>query len=421
MKKAYVIVDAYSSGRMLPDIFREKICDNQDAVLVHVQSTPYIMSKMAVFEVEKYAENIIYTGIIDNVISALSKYHVLAVLVGQEPGVELADLLSEKLNLSSNGTRKSTARRDKYEMIKTIADAGLAAPKFIKSKKISEILHWIEAETNYPVVLKVLRSASTDGVYICRDEQEVSEAFAKSIGHKTIMEEINSEVLVESFLNGKEYVVDAVSYDGQHYITDVWLYEKRYIPGHGNIYDKETLLSSDLPEVEQLIEYSKKMLDALEIKYGPTHAEIMLTPEQGPVLVEVGARLNGVVHPKLHDYCLGHNQAHLTVDCYADAKRFFDVVSTFPYKKKNEAMIVNLINDNVGVIDGIDEDIVSKIRALPSVVDIVIKVKPGQYLEKTRNLLQSPIRIFMGHEFEKQIKEDYAEIQTLKESIFNLS
>ncbi|MCD6047066.1 MAG: phosphoribosylglycinamide synthetase [Gammaproteobacteria bacterium] len=413
MTKAIVIVDAYSSGRIFPDVFKEKIADRADVVLIHVQSTPYIMSKMAIPEKEKYAENFVYTGDMDTLIAELSKYEVTAVLVGQEPGVELSDALSERLNLpTSNGTKMSTARRNKYDMIQAVADAG----------NLDDILAWKQRENiEYPVVLKVLRSASTDGVYICSNQLELERAFAKAIGHRTIMEEVNTEVLVESFLKGREYVVDAVSYDGKHYVTDVWLYQKRFVPGHGNIYDKEMLLPSDATEVQALIEYNSRMLDALEIKYGPSHAEIMLTPDQGPVLVEVGARINGVVHPKLHNLCLGHDQVHLTADCYFDPDAFHHVVAKLPYKMQRHAMIVNLINESAtGTIELIDEEILGQMRALPSMVDMVVKVKPGQSLGPTRNLLESPVRFFMCHESEEQLQRDYETIQAIKGRLFRL-
>jgi len=418
MKEVFVIVDAYSSGRLFPDLFKEKY---PAAELIHVQSTPTVMSKMAVFETHKYKENIIFNNNLDQILDKLSKYKVVAVLAGQEPGVELADLLSERLGLaSSNGTQMSAARRDKYAMIKAVADAGLAAPKFIKSKELSEILDWVQNNTTYPVVLKVLRSASTDGVFICAHQQELERAFKECINHRTIMEEINTEVLVESFLKGSEYVVDAVSYAGEHYVTDVWIYQKKYIPGHGNIYDKEMLLAVDLPEVQELIKYNAKMLDALKIDYGPSHAEIMLTPDQGPVLVEVGARINGVVHPKLHNECLGHNQVQLTVDCYANREAFQRGVSQLPYTLKKHAMIVNLINESCGKIESIDNTVYESMKALPSVVDIIIKVTPGQMLSPTRTLIDSPLRFFMAHESETQLQQDYHAIQTLKGRLFRL-
>jgi biotin carboxylase len=420
MKNAYVIVDGYGSGGMLVDSFRKKIDGDSDTAIIHVLSTPVPFSKMPAIDSSKYDETIMFDGM-EQVIDALSKYKVIAVLAGQEPGVELADKLSEKLGLqSTNGTEMSTARRNKYDMIKAVTDAGLNAPKFIKSKDLSEILDWVQKNTKYPVVIKALRSAGTDGVYISSNENELRAAFEKLINSESIYDEVNNEILVESFLDGKEHVVNAVSLDGEHYVTDVWMYQKKFISGHGNIYDREMLLPADLPEVQELISYNAKVLDALGIKNGPSHAEIMYT-STGPALVEVGARISGVVHPILYNSCVGHNQVDLTIDCYSDPENFMKTVSAFPYAMKKHAMIVNLTYEgSSGKIERIDEEVLEQIKTLKSVVAVVIRVHEGDTLNPTRTLINSPARIFMGHENEEQLQEDYETIQHMKRRLFRI-
>lgn len=51
-------------------------------------------------------------------------FPILAVIPGAETGVELADQLSSRLGLRSNGTSQSIARRNKYYMGETVRAAG---------------------------------------------------------------------------------------------------------------------------------------------------------------------------------------------------------------------------------------------------------------------------------------------------------
>lgn len=51
-------------------------------------------------------------------------FPILAVIPGAETGVELADQLSSRLGLRSNGTQKSIARRNKYYMGETVRETG---------------------------------------------------------------------------------------------------------------------------------------------------------------------------------------------------------------------------------------------------------------------------------------------------------
>ena len=46
------------------------------------------------------------------------------------------------------------------------------------------------------------------------------------------------------------------------------------------------------PEAKILISYTRRVLDAMEIRHGPSHAEIMMTAD-GPCLVEMNCRAHG--------------------------------------------------------------------------------------------------------------------------------
>jgi biotin carboxylase len=431
MLNAYVLVEACNSGKQLADVFK-KIIEERDpeAVLINVESidytNPYV--KFIPPERHKYAKTLCLheDGGLDRIIQELSRYNIKAVVAGQEPGVELADILSEHFSLkTSNGTQKSEARRNKYEMIRTIAEAGVSAPLFFKSNDFSTILNWATTQASFPekrVVLKALRSAGSDGVYVCSTQDELVAAFNELINHTTVMGEENSTVLVESFLTGSEYVVNAVSRGGEHYVIDIWKYEKFFLEGHGFIYDKERLVSPSSTEAQQLITYNAHVLNALNIANGPSHAEIMLDPEEGPKLVEVAARISGVVNPGLNDQCLNklHNHVDLTALCYANPEIFKAVVSASPSKPRQEAMVVNLINENLEGNVEVNQDVLAEIQALPSVFEVMVRVKTGDYLSPTRDLTNSPMRLFMRADTVEQLNSDYETLQILKRGLFTL-
>jgi hypothetical protein len=63
---------------------------------------------------------------INDTVKALADlpFKIIAVLPGAETGVELADQLSYKMNLRTNGIEKSLARRNKYHMGERVRSAG---------------------------------------------------------------------------------------------------------------------------------------------------------------------------------------------------------------------------------------------------------------------------------------------------------
>lgn len=66
-------------------------------------------------------------------------------------------------------------------------------------------------------------SASSEDVYICQNDHELELALNKIINKINLMGSENKEVLIQTFLKGTEYVVNSVSCEGQHDITDILL------------------------------------------------------------------------------------------------------------------------------------------------------------------------------------------------------
>jgi hypothetical protein len=61
------------------------------------------------------------------------------------------------------------------------------------------------------------------------------------------------------------------------------------VNGAGFVCFGQRLLTADEPRCREMIDYQKKVVTALGIRYGPTHGEVKWCRGE-PVLVEVGAR-----------------------------------------------------------------------------------------------------------------------------------
>ncbi|MFE9776137.1 ATP-grasp domain-containing protein [Streptomyces sp. NPDC005931] len=410
-----VVVDGYSVGKYLPAAFRRLGAD-----VVHLQSTPEFLSTVTPPDLSPYLANVVHEEL-EQTAGQLSEYAPVCVLPGQETGVIPADLMAEYLGLPGNGSALSVARRDKYEMIETLRRAGIHCARQLKSADIQEIVDWAERESGYPVVIKPLSSASTDGVSICRDAHDVRTAAAAVLGSYDIFERRNTEVLAQSCLHGTEYVVDVVrGPGGGRHVCGVWEYEKTDI-GAKRVYDKDILLGPDSEPVAELVAYLDTVLEALDIRFGAAHAEIIMTA-QGPALVEIGARMNGDMEPGFHDLCMGGNQADLlALACIRPdeyARRF---TGKTMYRKRCEALVLHGRTSLSGVVAAIDEDVLAEINALDTVHLTVPRVAPGDRLRPTTDLLSSPLRVFMTGDDRRQLMADYQRILALKDHAFRLA
>jgi hypothetical protein len=349
--------------------------------------------------------------------AGLAGYAPFAVVAGQEPDVPLADALSALMGLPSNGTALSSARRNKYEMIEALRRAGVPCADQFTSGDAEAVVTWAERAGRYPVVVKPLTSAATDGVAICPDAQHVRKAAEALLGTTNIFGDPNDEVLVQSYLDGTEYTVDMVSWAGRRYTCGVWRYHKRLVRTH-NIYDHEVLQDPDdaAGPVPELVEYVDRALRALGIEYGPSHAEVMLTAD-GPRLVEVGARLCGNFDPRAHDRALGGNQADIAALAYRRPQEFLDRYAGRRYTRNRHAWTYLTPTELSGTVTRIDQAVVEEIRGLDTFAGLAFKIHEGGPIRPTTDLHSATMRVFLVGDSDEQVCADYLRVQQLKDRL----
>lgn len=329
------------------------------------------------------------------------------VVAGTESGVLLADQLSAALGTPGNGMSRPLARRDKYEMVVAVQDADLAAAASFVSPDAGQVAEWARRQGRWPVVLKPLASAGTDNVRICHSADQVRAAHAAIMASTTRYGVRNETVLVQEYLDGDEFFVNTVSRDGVHHLVEVWRYHKQAIAGGHWMYDYEQPVPLTDPHVPDLVDYTLAVLDALEIRNGAGHTEVMLTAA-GPVLVECGARLGGSHQPDVVSRCVGTNQ----VECLALAiARPADVVHRrLPtYQPRSTLRYVTLISPGDGIVPGPEG--FAAVRELPSFLDLVLTTPPGRPVTRTVDLATSVGYVYLESNDAEQVEADYKRLR----------
>ena len=405
-----VIVDAYSTGAELAPKFGARGIPS-----IHVQSAAAVPPSYAPsFQPDSFVASIVYRNLDDCVsklAAALGGGHAAWVVAGAETGVELADLLAAELGLAGNPVASSRRRRDKYEMAQALREAGLAAADSLRTDDAEALLQWAgDGRRGWPIVVKPLASAGSDHVFFCSSAGQLRAAFDSMIGQRNRMGAINRQVLAQTYLAGTQYVVNSVSIDGRHYFSDIWIDRRKALSGASNLYDCEELLPAVGPVQDSLTGYVRQVLDALEVRNGPAHSEVMMT-ERGPVLVETGARLQGSMLEQPVIGALGASQITLAVERCCDAQAFSRRLDQ-PYILNRHVMCVALISDQSGTVE--DTSGLRAICELPSYACHFHTPEVGDRIMRTTDLFTIPGVVYLTHADQQVLRRDYETIRELE-------
>jgi hypothetical protein len=279
-KEVVVIVDPYSTGCCIAQEIMKRgfsvIClwtkNFAPEMKSHVPLSCGVMKYFAEVEEGETPEETMKT-----IYKAAGVKTVVACIAGGEAGVDLADILSERLSVRTNGTGVPN-RRDKKLQQELIRKYGLRSIRQAAGSDFKEVESFLRNE-RFPLVLKPVESAGSDGVQLCHSFEEAKDHFHLLMKSQMVNGGDCPSVLCQEFLKGKEYVVDHVSRDGVHKTVMLWVYDKRPVHGSAFVYFGCVPVDSDSPEARILIPYVRGVLDAMGIKNGPTHAEVMMTPD----------------------------------------------------------------------------------------------------------------------------------------------
>lgn len=365
MTRHAIIVDPYSAATGYASAFRARSVSP-----VAVLTTPEPLATfVSGWHPEEFDEVHHYRGSLDELLAELKAYDPVCVIAGIESGVELAEVLCEVLTPGEgNDPALALARRDKWRMAQALEHAGIPRLRQICTDDPGTVEAWIRDNdlAGRRLVLKPPKSGGTDDV--CAAEPgEWRELFDRLLGTVNRFDIRNDTVMVQEFAEGTEYIVDGYSVDGRYGVVDVSRYRK-HASGHRiGIYDSVEFLAPDAPGVATLVEYTRRVAEAVGIRNGASHAEVMLTAD-GPRLVEIAARLAGSAMQVCQRVATGDSHIDRTV------RHRLDGEFNPGYRLEQQVELVLLSAARAGRL--VSTEALDRVRELPTVrsVDLLYRV-----------------------------------------------
>jgi len=354
----------------------------------------------------------------DTLVNKLRGYEIVAVFPGSEHGVRLADRLVKALDLRGNDESTTYLRCTKAGMYEALGKAGLRRIETAEVKNEEDIREFWKKYDLDKCVLKYSESAATIGLKICSTIDEALDHFELMKRSMDYKGEIGSTVLIQEYISGTEYIVDTLSCNGEHMLTDIWSYTKIRGDDGTLAYDYVKLIKDLEPGHIDMVRYAYRVLDAVEMKWGLCHIEIKID-NKGPVLIETNARPIGLaMTPSYLDEILGYHLTDLAIETYLQPSRFKRYMHRIYNPPKYALMKLMIVPEE---IKGSFEPTFIFSNLIHSTREILFfgKDKVATY-PRTIDLETSPLAIKMANTDYGELMKDYEMLRLIESNYFHL-
>ena len=210
------------------------------------------------------------------------KYNVAAVVTAatDKPLVMMARIAQE-LKLKFYSEETAIWSTDKFQMKQRFMEGRIpcARGRIIKNAEDAKDL-------DFPLILKPRDNSGSRGVILCRNIDELATAMNETLQYTRM-----DNVLVEEFIEGSEYSIESLHYNGKSEV--IQFTEKRTTPFPYNVelghVQPATISEEQKSEICAII---SKIGEALKFENCPSHTELKIN-DRGIFIIETSPRLGG--------------------------------------------------------------------------------------------------------------------------------
>lgn len=211
----------------------------------------------------------------------------------EEFDVVVAGLAREHLCLPGMSSSTAKTFRDKYAMAVRARDAGLTVPEFVPAINHEEIREYLE-RVPAPWVLKPRSDVSAIGIRKLEQAEDVWRAI-DDLNQREVLRERASYHVLARFIPGEVFHVDSLVSNGRVAFAGVNRYGRPplQVAHIGGAYISQTI-PHDSADKKTLLEINRRLIKAMRMETGATHAEFIKSDADGDFyFLEIAARVGG--------------------------------------------------------------------------------------------------------------------------------
>lgn len=223
-----------------------------------------------------------------------------------ESALPTVNYIAYELNLPGNPPSCTAFTANKYTMREQLKRQNVRVPEYRLITSADDLEGPVY---KFPLIVKPVDSGGSRGVTKVYDTAGLKEAYKRALGYSG-----KGEVLVEQYIDGREFSIEYISHRGVHYpvaITD------KVTTGEPYCVELEHHQPAEITAQQQeaIFRITEQMLSALEIYSSASHTEIRLDSKGDPYIIEMGARMGGdMIGSELVRLSTGYDYVKATIE-----------------------------------------------------------------------------------------------------------
>lgn len=192
--------------------------------------------------------------------------------------------VANNMGLVSNSVESILLTQSKYAQRQALEQYGITVPRYYQ---VGNEMDLLKVNCHYPVIVKPVDSGGSQGICKVDSPDGLVEAYRYAIEFSR-----TRYVIVEEYIDGREFSVEYISHKGKHYFIQV---TDKVTSGAPRFVEMQHHQPADISDFikEKIKTMVESALTALKIENSASHTEIKLNTAGDLFIIETGARMGG--------------------------------------------------------------------------------------------------------------------------------
>lgn len=337
---------------------------------------------------------------LERTIEVCHKYNIQGIVTAatDKPLVMMATV-AEKLNFPFYSVQTAEWSTDKYQMKQRFLEGAVPCAQGRVIATIDEV-----EGMSFPIIVKPRDNSGSRGVKLCRTKEDLQISIDEALDNSHL-----ATVLVEEFIEGQEFSIESLHYDGKTEVIQFTEKKTTEFPYNVELGHKQPAnLSED--QRQQIRVIINKIAKCMRFDNCPSHTELKIN-NRGIFVIETSPRLGGdyitsILTPLSTGINLEDQLLHIALGEPIDTRK--------GYMQNASAVCFFFLPE--GKVESISTEI-SEVNCWPGMVDFDLKLHVGDRINRITSSLyrygQFIVRANSRDEIDKWVEEYEKKLENL--------